>query len=135
MRIGFGLGLAAQLSLVSAGLTPTQFNAAVLGATTRTNVYLVHGDAGVNELTTPGRLTSLTSQGGANNWTAPNATAEPSYTASDSTLNGRGTWSTDGVARYLTNPFNPTTPLTQPYYRLSVVKANRFIITPRTGRS
>lgn len=102
------------------------FAASMIAATTRTNVYLVSGDVGVNQLTAPNRLTSLTSQGGANNWTTVGATQEPTYTAADATLGGRGTWSGDAAAKYMVNAFNPVAPLTQNYYKLSVVKANSF---------
>lgn len=111
------------------GLSPAQFTAAILAATTRTNVYLVHGDAGVNQATVAGRVSSITSQGGANNWTTVGATQEPTYTAADSTLNNRGTWANDGTAKYMVNAFNPTTPLTQPYYRISVIKQNAFLLS------
>lgn len=111
----------------SFGLSPTQFTAAILAATTRTNIWLVHGDAGVNQVTTPGRVSSLTSQGGANDWTTLGATQEPTYTAADSTLNGKGTWSLDGTAKYMLNAFNPVAPATQPYYRLMVVQANAWL--------
>lgn len=109
------------------GMSPAEFTAAALAATTRTNVWLVHGDAGVNQATTPGRVSSITSQGGANNWTTVGATQEPTYTQNDSTLNNKGTWALDGTAKYMSNAFNPTTPLTQPYYRLMVVKANAWL--------
>jgi lysophospholipase L1-like esterase len=98
----------------------------MLAATTRTNIWMVLGDLGVSQATTPGRVSSLTSQGGANNWTTLGATQEPSYTASDSTLGGKGTWALNGSNRYMLNAYNPPAPLTQPHYRISVVKVNQW---------
>jgi hypothetical protein len=124
-----------RISTVSGGPSPpspaAQFTADILAATALTNVYLVHGDAGVNQATTSGRVSSLTSQGGANDWTTLGATQEPTYTAADATLGGKGTWATDGSAKYMLNAFNPVAPLTQPYYRVTVVKQNRTL----TGRA
>lgn len=94
----------------------------MLAATTRTNVWMVLGDLGVNQATTPGRVSSLTSQGGANNWTTLAALNEPLYTASDASIGGRGTWSTNGTNRYMLCAYDPPAPLTQPHYRIGVVR-------------
>lgn len=112
----------------AAAMTPAQFTAAMLAGTTRTNIWLVHGDAGVNQATISGRVSSLTSQGGANDWTTLGATQEPTYTAADSTLNGKGTWALDGTAKYMLNAYDgPSAPLTTPYYRIGVAKVNSWL--------
>lgn len=111
----------------AAAMTPAQFTAAMLAGTTRTNIWLVHGDAGVNQATISGRVSSLTSQGGANDWTTLGATQEPTYTAADSTLNDKGTWTLDGSAKYMLNAYDAPAPLTQPHYRISVVKVNSWL--------
>lgn len=108
-------------------LTPENFTNLFLNATTRSNLWLVHGDLGVNQATIAGRVSSLTSQGGANNWNTIGATQEPTYTVEDSTLNNRGTWSLDGVAKYMVNPYDAPAPLTQPHYRMSVRKVNAWL--------
>lgn len=99
----------------------------MLAATTRVNIWGVTGDLGVAQATTPGRLSSLASQGGANNWTTIGATQEPAYTAADSTLGGRGTWALDGTAKYMVNAYDAPAPLTQPHYRISVRKVNSWL--------
>ncbi len=102
-------------------------SAAILAATTSPNIWLVNGDAGVNQSTAPGRVSSLTSQGGPNNWTTLGPTQEPAYVALDSSLNNKGTWATNGSSRYMLNAYNPPAPLTQPHYRISVLKSNRTL--------
>jgi len=122
----FNRGRIATVAGASGPSPAAQFVSAMLAATTRTNIWLVTGDVGVNQATTPGRVSSLTSQGGANNWTTLGATQEPSYTATDATLGGKGTWALNGTNRYMLNAYDAPAPLTQPHYRISVVKVNQW---------